>query len=113
MRVFAVVVMACLALPAFAEENAHEGKARFCEDLQGALAYNAILESVCGFEWGLSKKLDDMSVRSGCVPAPSSLVEEVLVDTKYRYQVMGHDTFCGQNEIVYIDLLEVLQPSTP
>ena len=77
-----------------------------CMKFLGAGMYNGVLENTCNFNGGVKEKILSMYDEAGCrTIIPQKIVEntakDVVIDTKRRYEAMGHVAFCEGNIDAY------------
>lgn len=80
-----------------------------CMKILGAGMYNGILEDICGFDGNVKEKLKSVYANKNCQNIISTeeiqqLSEEILNDTRNRFQAMGEVDFCEGNRNAYYDL---------
>jgi hypothetical protein len=100
-----------LILSTVANAETNKDKEESCLTLLGAGIYNGVLEDVCKFDGGVKDKLKALYTNGGCRSiVPQEKVEEtsndVLIDSKKRFQILGERKFCDGNKDAYYDLVE-------
>ena len=104
-----IIIGLIIGMTISAGATAKETEKDACFKILGAGMYNGILEDICGFNGGVKEKIKTIYAAGKCPSLINpeeinQLSEEILIDTKNRFQELGETKFCDGNKQAYYDL---------